>query len=316
MSKIIVFLKLIRWSNLLMIIFSQTLLNYMLIVYVFSLAYVDSPLSHLQFVLLMISTVFMAAAGYVFNDIQDVKTDTINKNNKRIIGKEISRKNGEKIALGFLVFSLAPALYLSINLQMLQLIIIHLFIAFGLWYYSIELKKHILSGNILISLLTAFSIAIVWLYHLVSLHNNPSAMIEGRDIIPLINALVLALSFFAFIISFIRELIKDMEDIKGDEKTEAKTFPVVFGLNKSKILVLVLSIIMILSTIYAAYYSYIFQLNKLGIYFLVAVVIPLVYLIMNLFKSTNKEDFSDLSFLAKIIMLAGILSIQIFYINY
>ena len=316
MNKTMAFLKLIRWPNLLMIMLSQVLLHYMLIVYVFSLVHIDSPLTHIQFILLMISTVFMASAGYVFNDVQDVKIDTINKDDKRIIGKEISQKTGLKIAWSLLAFSLVPALYLSINLFMPQLILIHLFIAFGLWYYSTDLKKQVLSGNLLISLFTAFTIAIVWLYHLVSLHNNPSVIIEGRDIIPFLTVLVLAISFFAFFISFIREIIKDMEDIEGDKKTNAKTFPVVFGIGKSKTVVLILTIIMIISTIYAAYYSYTIQLFKLSIYLLIAVVIPLVYLIMNLHKSQNKEDFGDLSTLAKIIMIAGILSIQIFYINY
>ncbi len=316
MTKTMAILKLMRWPNLLMIILTQVLLHYMLIVHVFSLVHIDSPLSHLQFFLLMISTVFMAAAGYVFNDVQDVKIDSINKDNKRIIGKEISEQTGMKLSRWFLALSLIPASYLSIQLNMLQLILIHLFIAFGLWYYSTDLKKQVLSGNLLISLFTAFTIAIVWLYHLVSLHNNPSVMIEGRRIIPFINVLVLAISFFAFFISFIREIVKDMEDIEGDKTTDAQTFPVVFGIGKSKTMVLLLSVVMIISTIYAAYYSYSIQLMKLSVYLLIAVLIPLVYLIMNLYKSKNKEDFGDLSTLAKIIMIAGILSIQIFYINY
>jgi len=316
MTKTMAILKLMRWPNLLMIILTQVLLHYMLIVHVFSLVHIDSPLSHLQFFLLMISTVFMAAAGYVFNDVQDVKIDSINKDNKRIIGKEISEQTGMKLSRWFLALSLIPASYLSIQLNMLQLILIHLFIAFGLWYYSTDLKKQVLSGNLLISLFTAFTIAIVWLYHLVSLHNNPSVMIEGRRIIPFINVLVLAISFFAFFISFIREIVKDMEDIEGDKTTDAQTFPVVFGIGKSKTMVLLLSVVMIISTIYAAYYSYGIQLMKLSVYLLVAVLIPLVYLIMNLYQSKNKEDFGDLSTLAKIIMIAGILSIQIFYINY
>ena len=316
MSKITAFFKLIRWPNLLMIILSQVLLQYMLITHVFSLIHIDSPLSHWQFFLLMMSTVFMAAYGYAFNDVQDVTIDTINKDHKRIIEKSISRKSGLRIAWVSLFFSFLPAIYLAFTLQMLQLIAIHLFIAFGLWYYSTDLKKQILSGNIIISLFTAFSISIVWLYHLVAIHNNPTAIIDGQSVIPFINQLILGLSFFAFIISFIREIIKDLEDIEGDKKRDLKTFPIVYGLKKSKLLIISLSLIMIVSTAYAAYYSYAHHLLKVSIYLLIAVGIPLIYLISNLLKSRTKDDFSDLSTLAKIVMVAGILSIQIFYINY
>jgi len=299
-----------------MIILSQVLLQYMLITHVFSLIHTESPLSHWQFILLMMSTVFMAAFGYAFNDVQDITMDSINKDDKRIIEKSISRKSGLRIAWTFLFFSFLPAIYLAFILQMVQLIAIHIFIAFGLWYYSTDLKKQILSGNILISIFTAFSIAIVWLYHLVALHNDPVAMIDGQSVIPFISQLIIALSFFAFIISFIREIIKDLEDLKGDKKAKLKTFPIVFGLEKTKLLILILSIIMIVSTAYAAYFSYAHHLLKVSIYLLIAVGVPLIYLISNLLKSRTKEDFSDLSTLAKIIMVAGILSIQIFYINY
>jgi len=316
MLKITAFFKLIRWPNLLMIILSQLLLQYMLIAHVFALIQIDTPLSHLQFFLLMMSTVFMAAYGYAFNDVQDVSVDTINKDHKRIIEKSINKKSGLRIAWTFLFLSFIPAIYLGFSLQMLQLIAIHIFIAFGLWYYSTDLKKQVLSGNILISLFTAFSIAIVWLYHLVALHNDPVAMIDSQSILPFINKLIIGLSFFAFIISFIREIIKDLEDIKGDKRKSLKTFPIVFGLEKSKALILILSVIMIVSTAYAAYFAFTLHLVKLSIYLLVAVGVPLSYLISNLLKSNSKTDFTDLSTLAKIIMLAGILSIQIFYINY
>ncbi|NOR86736.1 MAG: hypothetical protein GQ527_03915 [Bacteroidales bacterium] len=316
MNIIKAFFRLIRWPNLLMIVLAQILLQYMVISPVFSLIQMESPLDTFQFILLILSTVFMAAFGYAYNDVQDVAIDEINKNQKRVIDTEISKKAGLRIAWGFLIFALIPALYLTIALEMIQLFLIHIIIAVGLWYYSIDLKKKVLSGNLLISFFTAFSIFIVWLYHLVVLINNPSLMVDARKIIPILNTVVLSYTLFAFIISFIRELIKDAEDIQGDRKHEVKTFAVVFGIEKTKMLIYVLSLVMLFLVVISAYYTYVYDWIKLGIYLLVAVGIPLIYLNMNLNKSKNAEDFSDLSTLAKIIMVAGILSMQLFYISY
>ena len=316
MNKIKAFFILIRWPNLLMIILLQMLLQYMLIGHVFNMINLEIPLNNLHFFLLMMSTVFMAAFGYVYNDVQDIKIDTINKNGKRIIDVYIGKKAGLIIAWALLSLALIPALYLSIMLQMIQLFFIHVIIALGLWYYSVELKKRILSGNVLVSIFTALSVLIIWLYHLIVIKNNAPLMVDARKIIPFLNLVIVSYSIFAFIISFIRELIKDIEDLKGDSERGLKTFAVVYGIKKSKLLIYFLSIIMLSFLIISAYYAYLHHWIKLTVYLIIAVVFPLFYFIVHLQKSKNVEDFNDLSTLAKIIMLAGILSIQILYINY
>jgi len=316
MNKINAFFKLIRWPNLLIIILAQLLLQYMLIGNVFALIHMTSPLNTLYFFLLMMSTVFMAAFGYAYNDIQDIKIDKINKNKKRIIDVYIDKKTGFIIAWSLLILALIPALYLSIVLQTIQLFFIHLTIALGLWYYSVKLKKQVLSGNILVSFFTALSIYIVWLYHLIVLKNTAVLMVDARKIIPFLNLVIAAYSIFAFVISLIREIIKDIEDIKGDTEKGLKTFPIVYGIEKTKILVYFLSFIMLLFVSLSIYYSYMHHWLKLAVYFIITVAFPLVYFIIHLYKSKSNEDFGDLSTLAKIIMIAGILSIQILYISY
>lgn len=316
MNKIKAFFKLIRWPNLLMIILVQLLLQYMLIGNVFKLIHMSPPLNNLYFFLLMISTVFMAAFGYAFNDVQDIKIDTINKDGKRIIDVYIGKKSGLRIAWALLALALIPALYISLMLQMIQLFFIHIIIALGLWYYSVELKNRVLSGNALVSLFTALSIYIVWLYHLIVLKNNADLIVDARRIIPFLNLIITAYSLFAFIISLIRELIKDIEDKKGDSEKGSKTFAIVYGIQKTKILVYFLSVIMLLFVLLSAYYSYMHNWLKLGVYLIIAVAFPLVYFMIHLQKSKTDEDFGDLSTLAKIIMVAGILSIQILYISY
>lgn len=288
----------------------------MVIGHVFSLVHVDLPLSHLQFILLMMSTVFMAAWGYAFNDVEDEKVDAINKDEKRIIGKTFSKSTGLKIAYSFLVLSLIIALYLSIKLGMIQLIFLHLLIGAGLWYYSTQLKKTVLLGNISISAFTGFSIFMIWLYHLVVLKSDSTLMVNSQKVAPFISQMVLYYSAFAFIISMIREITKDIEDQNGDAQYQMKTFVVKFGLPKTKLLLYTLGILMLLMLCSAIYFAYFYHWTQLSIYLGVAVGIPLLYFLKNLKNSQSTEDFSNLSNLAKIIMLAGILSMQLFYISY
>lgn len=316
MSNIKAFFNLIRWSNLLMIMVTQCLLNYMVIGHVLNLIHVRLPLSNVDFTLLMISTVLMAAFGYAFNDVQDQKVDEINKINKRIIGAVFSAKTGLRISYSLLILALLPAIYLAVKLQMIQLIFLHLLIGGGLWYYSTQLKKSLLLGNILISLFTALSIFIVWLYHLVVLRMDPILMVDAQKLSPLIHQLVLFYTAFAFIISLIREIVKDIEDQRGDAQLGMTTFVVKFGIPKTKILITILVILMLLMLALASYLSNSYHWTPLTLYLLVAVGIPLLYFLLNLKKSQIQEDFSNLSILAKIIMVAGILSMQLFYISY
>lgn len=316
MQKLKAFFKLIRWPNLLMIMVAQLLLNYMVIGHILKLVHVNLPMTHFQFILLMMSTVFMAAWGYAFNDVEDEKVDAINKDEKRIIGKTFSKEAGLKIAYSFLTLSLIPALYLSIKLEMIQLIFLHILIGTGLWYYSTRLKKTVLLGNISISAFTAFSIFIVWLYHLVVIKMDSTLMVNSQKAVPFINQMVLYYTAFAFVISMIREIIKDVEDKNGDAQYQMKTFVVKFGLTKTKLLVYSLGILMLLMLGSAIYFGYLFHWTQLSIYLGVAVGIPLLYFLKNLKNSQTTEDFSNLSNLAKVIMLAGILSMQLFYISY
>jgi len=316
LSQLKSFFQLIRWPNLLMLVFTQMMLNYLVIGHMFKLIHLELPMSSQNFVLLVISTVFMAAFGYIFNDVMDEETDQINKAEKKIIGNQISKKTAIWSGSAFLVFSLLISAYLGLKLQMIQLVFVHILIAVGLWYYSTELKKTVLMGNISISLFTGMSVFIVWLYHLVALKNNPMLMVDAQKITEFVNFTVLTYSLFAFMISWIREVVKDIEDQEGDKQTGMKTFVIKYGISKTKKLLYFLLTLVLLLLLMAVYVTLHFHWTQLAIYLSVAVGIPLIYFFMNLTSANLKKDFKDLSLLAKIIMIAGILSMQLFYISY
>lgn len=310
------FFRLIRWPNLLMLVFTQMMLNYLVIGHMFKLINLELPLNSFHFSLLVISTVFMAAFGYIHNDILDENVDVINKGEKRIINTRIDKQTALIAGRVFLLFAIGISIYLGIKLKMIQLIFLHILIAAGLWFYSTQLKKTILIGNIIISIFTGLSVFIVWLYHLVELRNNPVLMVDAQKITTFVTYTVITYSVFAFLISMIREIIKDVEDKEGDKLTGMKTFIIQFGLKKTKMLAYFLIAIMFALLLFTMYYTFSYNWNQLAIYLGIAVGIPLIYFIMNLISAKNKKDFKDLSLLAKIIMIAGILSMQLFYISY
>ncbi len=310
------FFKLIRWPNLLIIILAQVLINYLLIGHILKLINVPLPLSGLHFFLLVLSTVAMAAFGYIFNDINDVDVDRVNKDNKQIIGNHVTKKAATKLLWAFLLISLLSALVLTLLVQMWQLFLIHVFIAVGLWYYSVHLKGTIIFGNLVISLFSALSIAIVWVYHLAIMSQNPTLLINAYKSVSFISYSVAFYAAFAFIISWIREMIKDVEDQNGDALFGWKTFVIKFGEAKTKVFIQALLIVMIVMLIAAIFLCYTLNWGQLGIYLAVAVGFPLFYLFNGIRQANSVKDFHDLSNLAKIIMIAGILSIQLFNLNY
>jgi 4-hydroxybenzoate polyprenyltransferase len=316
MRILIAFFKFIRWPNLLILFFTQLMLNYFIIDYIFELIQMKGPISFFEFFLLSLSTLFMAAFGYIINDLKDVNVDALNHSNKVLVNKTISLQKAYILAIIFILLSLLSAFYLSIRLQMIQLVFVHLLIAVGLYYYSSKLKSSILTGNILISLFAATSVFIVWLYHLAALAMDPVKIIDAQKVVTFTTYIVIAYSIFAFLTNFLREIIKDVEDRQGDEKTGLKTFVIKYGLPASKKLIFAIGFIILIFLATAIYFTYSYKWYQLSIYLGIAVGIPILYLLKELRKAEKKDDFKQLSLLTKIIMIAGVLSMQLFYISY
>jgi 4-hydroxybenzoate polyprenyltransferase len=187
------FFRLIRLPNLLIIAITQLLTAYCL-----TDPHSIDNITHTRIPLLIISTMCIAAAGYVINDYLDVKIDYINKPARVLIGNKISRRQAMLIHLCLNVAGLGISLLLS-----LKVALVHLVSAILLWFYSGFFKKQFLVGNLVISLLAAMVPLVVWLY----LPNDRADF-------------VIAFAWFAFFLNLIREIIKDIEDRRGDEKAQ------------------------------------------------------------------------------------------------
>lgn len=223
------------------------------------------------------------ASGNIINDIYDVTIDKINRPNRPLPSGEISSRKALILYFIFLLLSLIFSWF--INLPAFLIVAVTTFI---LYLYSKYLKRLPLIGNIVVAFLTG----LVFIYGgFVS--GNPSAAI-----IP---------ALFAFLINLVREIVKDMEDVEGDRKADAITFPIKFGVQKSKYAILIISLTLILCTLY----PFITQLYKIE-YFIFVMVFAnpiLVYCLKILFADQSQKNLKKISNLLKLSMVFGLIAI-------
>jgi len=235
--------------------------------------------------LLIFSTTIIAAAGYLINDYYDVKIDFINKPDRVIVGKMLKRRLVMVAHTLLNLLGVAIGFYLSPKIGLINLLA-----AFMLWLYSNQLKRLPLVGNLVIALLSGLA---VWA---VSIHFSQNHL------------LVYTYAIFAFAISLLREIIKDMEDMQGDKSFGCKTLPILLGIRYTKFFLYFLSALFIFLLFFIAG---LIGNQTLTNYFLI-LVIPITYFIFRLVYADTKKEFAYLSTYCKVLMLSGILSMVFF----
>src|ERR1035437_3104415 len=231
-------IRLIRLPNLLMMALVMALMRYC-IVQPFAIhlgANLNFPLLH--FLLLILSVAMIAAAGYIINDYFDVKTDEVNRPDKVVIGKYISAKAAYNAYIVLNLIAICITLYLSISLKMIRLFAIFPVVIGLLWFYSTTYKKQLLIGNILIAGITAGVPLLVSLFETPAIyHKYHDYFLANEFTLTPVFAWIGMFSFFAFMINLIRELVKDLEDISGDQATGRNTLPIAVGTSTTKAVV-------------------------------------------------------------------------------
>ena len=273
--------------------------------------------SSLTFNLLVLSTVFITAAGYIINDYFDIKTDRINRPETIVIDRFIKRRWAMIFHITFNIIGILLGIYVAYDVGNLQLSFIHLISAGLLWHYSTTFKKQLLIGNLIVSFLSAMVPILVMLFELPKLIEIYSIMLPG---IPLnflpIYKYIIAFFVFAFISSLIREIIKDIEDFHGDEETGCITVPIKWGSKVAKAIVLSLITNIILLLAFVVYKLY--SPNELlpTLYIIIGIIVPFLLLFYLVIKAQTSKDFNTASKLIKFIMLVGVcFSFIIYYLS-
>jgi 4-hydroxybenzoate polyprenyltransferase len=307
MQKIVAFFKLIRYPNLLYIILTQYLVQYSVIKPMFEEAGLTSSLSNKYFSLLVLSTVLIAAAGYIINDYFDINIDQINKPDKIIIDKIISRRWAMAWHTAMNIIAVLIAFWLSWKLGVIYLGLIQLFCTLLLWFYSTSLKRQLLIGNVVIALLTALTVLVVGSYEPKLYLNADHGFLRFRII-----EVIIMFALFAFVISVIREIVKDLEDMRGDTKEGCRTAPIIWGIRASKNICYSLITLLLVILCFVQFKIFFWHWYLVIIYLLLAVQLPLILVIPRLANAFTPHGYHKVSNLIKIIMLSGILSMLFF----
>lgn len=299
-------IRLVRFPNLIIIAMSMVLIQFTLIKPILEMNGQQASINWLVFSFLVISTLLLAAGGYVVNDILDVKIDLINKPDKVLVGKKYPLESCWDLywtlTISGIVAGLLAAWYNKTN----TLMSVAPLEAALLWFYSSILKRKFLVGNLIVAFLCALALFKPMLF------NAASFKIEGLAF------LVFGYCGFAFVLTLIREIIKDIEDIKGDEAYDCKTMPIVIGTLVSKI---VASILILLLMTALGWFQYNQTLSETFrqtdylsfCYILLFIQLPLAAMLVMTLKAKTTASYHHTTFVAKAIMVSGLCSLLVFY---
>ena len=272
-------------------------------------SYVDLALTDFNYILLVIATVCIAAGGYVINNIMDQDTDEIAKPQNRVVGVSISETVAYNWYIGLTIVGVGIGFYLSNVIYKPTFASMFILVATLLYMYATSFKQIPVLGNVVVALMLSTSIIIIGLFDILPAidADNRFRMKEAFDIL-------MHYAIFAFIINLIREIVKDMEDMDGDYQSGINTLPIAIGVQKTKIIVGVLTLI---SIGILAYYvnSNLFELDYVVYYAMVLIVGPLIYFGVKLVNAVAKKEFYHLSLVLKIILFFGILSVAVIVFN-
>jgi 4-hydroxybenzoate polyprenyltransferase len=311
MKLLLAFFQLIRSLNLFFIVLTQALFYYC----VFPFSFAPQPGIHQMvtqkyFWLLSLASVLIAAAGYIINDYFDLNIDQVNKPDRLLIDRIIKRRWTIIWHWVFSFAGVAVSMYVSWKIRHDFIIgIANAGCVLMLLLYSTTFKRKLLLGNVVISLLTAWVIMVLfvaeWRIYTI---NIP----EHRDVMSRLFKLAVVYSGFAFIISLVREVVKDIEDMEGDARYGCRTMPIVWGVNVSKMFLAVWMAVLIASILIMQIYVLQYRWWWSVLYSILLIVLPLAWILRKLYPATSKADFHRLSGAVKLVMLTGILSMLFF----
>lgn len=267
------FLKASRIPNLLIIGGTQLATAYFLL---------DQPVLDLRLLMLVISTMMIAAGGYIINDYYDQKIDMVNRPEKVVIGVDVRRRpallaHGVSSIAGILL-----GLWVSLSVGL-----VHIFSASLLWYYSNYLRRLPLVGNMAISLLSGLSILIVLVYYR-SIHQ-----------------IAFIYAFFAFLMVLIREVLKDIEDVRGDSAFGVVTVPVIWGIRGAKVIIY----LVVLSGSALLVYFLIIQHNQILRFYFLGLSPLFLWFLYSLARADTQKEYHRLHLFCDTIVFSGLFSI-------
>lgn len=300
-----------RPLNLLIMVATMLLAQLFVVQPVFDLYRQESGLSWLQFALMATATLFIAAAGYWLNDQQDVEADRINKPGKNLVGTLL---DSSKVMKGALVLTLLGVMLgnaLAIWLGAYRLGFFYTVPAILLWFYNANLKHWPVVGNIAVSLLVGLVPMLPGIHQMALLHQGD---VMGAALFGYIAKGTIAYGVLAFGINLIREVVKDIQDMQGDDHIGSHTLPLVIGERQTKFIAILLMLGLIRVVLIGQQVYLQGQELTMPIYLLAAVQLPLLVAMVMLFLANDNRQYARVSMLLKLIAAAGVGSMILYNI--
>ncbi|MEQ8554238.1 MAG: geranylgeranylglycerol-phosphate geranylgeranyltransferase [Cyclobacteriaceae bacterium] len=238
-------------------------------------------ITNLGFFMMVTSTVMIAAGGYIINDYYDQKIDMINRPDKVVVGTMFRRRFAMLAHLMLTAGAIGIGFYLNIKVG-----VVHIISSFLLWYYSNELRRITLLGNLVISFLTGLTLLMVCVY------------LERNEI------LVYIYSLFAMAITLIREVLKDIEDVKGDSAFGCESLPVIFGIRGAKVFIYLVAGV---STGFLV--SFLFAIDNWLVRYYFLLLLPVfIWFIYKVITADRQREYQSLIRFTDLIILSGLIS--------
>lgn len=333
MEQLIHFIRLSRPVNLAIIAITMLVTRYMIIEPHLALTGKDNMLimSTLDFGLLMLSTLLIAAGGYIINDYFDIRADRINKPEKVIVGKFIKRRIAMVVHIGFNTLAVIAGGYLSFKYETIWPLAIHFISTTLLWFYSLYFKRKILTGNLIIAFLAWLTPMLVALVELdLQQEMYGGIMLDGivytpyngmetatvfDDLLGITWSMVIVFSTFAFLTNLVREVIKDMADVEGDKHVGCRTMPIVLGMKNARITAT--GLILMIIGIIAALIFLVIPETEILMYTSVTILLPFIASIYWVIKGNDRREFLRAGDFIKVAMLFGLGAsfILFYYLN-
>jgi 4-hydroxybenzoate polyprenyltransferase len=308
------YFKLVRPVNLLILAITQYLVLFFLIRPFMLMNQYDVMMNQFDFALFVLSNVLLAAAGYAINDYFDTDVDNINKPGKNVLLHGVPANHANTLCFILNAVAVLLGFYCSYKVGFIKLGFLPIVIASALYFYALKYKRQFLIGNIVVALVVAYAVLVVWLFQFFAIKNDPAVFAGMLSYFTPISGFVSGFAVFAFLLTLIREIVKDAEDVEGDKAAGCNSLPVKLGIASTK--KVVLGIIIFTMLLLTQVQIMLYTDFVITTWYLMVVQAMFVFLIIKLWKGNERADFHFMSTFIKIMMIAGLLATQVLYISF
>lgn len=303
-------MRLVRWSNLLFLAALVWLMEKWVATSILVKAAFGEQLPGYMLLLIILATVLIAAGGYVINDYFDVKIDRINRPDEVIVTRSISKPAAMRLSMILSGVGIACGIAVAVLLRSLTIGILFVLIPGLLWFYSSSYKRLFMVGNLIIALLAGVTPIVVAMTNVAVLQLRYETILPYTTLVHDIYAWLGGFALFAFLLTWIREIIKDMQDQMGDRELECHSMPVVWGEKWTKVFVTGLIVVTLAIIGHLWWHILPFPTTWTSLstrYIALGIVTPLLCTIWLLWSAKIPSDYKACQQVVKFTMLIGML---------